>query len=304
MSVAAAFATTEEMVKSFPLFPQNLGPMDLSRPYGACDPMKEAAEQRSTLEVYRYSTGFLQFATAAGANPSATIAVGASINLFDAGIGDPNGTTEGFPAGVVPSFTETDAFPTGAPVDIGFCFYAFGMTFQVLRPFRYDAVNNRKLYDPAVDEYEGRFAQAIQHGVSVMFTFGNTACQYTLGNPGHWGSMAGPRGAGVVSNSGQVNGLYLPFRVPICCGARDTTKQLTAVVTVGGTVQGMAGMGIEVVGNAINPLTASTTYFVPIQMQLLGIAIPGGPAACAPDDATVARVIAALQARGQLSAGK
>jgi hypothetical protein len=304
-NLAQAVATQEDYIKYHPLFPQNMGPFDLAKPYGACDPNLELSQSRSTLMPFGYSTGFFLNTVVAGVGP--VYAIGTSINLFDVGIGDTVGASQGFPAGVVPSFTETSSYQTGPLSDLGMCFYAFGMTLRIGRPFYVDAVTNAKRYLALLDEYTPRFEQAFYSGVSVQYQFGNTGCDYILGTPDMWGIMSGS-GDDNQTNSGRVNGLYMPFRIPICAGAQNTTKKLTVSVTVGGAVQGTAGFGINIVNNVINPFIAGQIA-VPVQMQLIGLNVLGGPGSCNTDDATINRLLALLRSQGvagaqQLASGK
>ncbi len=171
----------------------------------------------------------------------------------------------GFPAGGPTADADlTDCFGSGTPVDLGQMFVVTGLCVNVARPYDFELATF-KSFVPWTDNggYDARAREAVLMDLLIEFTYGNTACKYRLGNPGHWADMGGPTGP-VVSNGRPTAGVYLPLRAATVINARDQSRKLTVNIRVG-------SLGIALLQDAIVPTVSD--LFVPIQMKLMGYPI-------------------------------
>jgi len=272
---------------------------------GVCDPSVQNSV--SALEPFRYATGLFAWQSLATAVPTGggagqpintdgnnlTIASGATLNLFQAGVGDAIPLSDGT-TWWVNTISDTDLLRSGAPIDRGFMFLGTGLVFEAMEPFQrggtFTAPTDPKLFSKWLERQDDGpgYGQAIQQAMinytAMQVSFSDAGTTFRIGVGAFYPQWGGPSGSQSIRN-GNVGtpGTYLPFTTGICTGSRDDVRQLTLALLFGqsATVQNnpteptVSGSTLSGVINTAN----NGTVYAPVRVTLVGYMV------CVPSDA-------------------
>ncbi len=228
---------------------------------GVCDPY--LSQSFAALAPFRYFRSAFTWTNTAGA---IAILAGQTVNSFNTGF-EENHSGDGL---VGPNnISDTDAQSGGVNADRGQVFFALGMTCQAEDPFQDGTVladtSGRIIPDflrPDVG-YHSLLISEVLNYTAIQFKFGNQGCEFKIGLAKFYPDWAGPSGDRATRN-GQTGapGLFLPFAVGICTGAKDEVKQLKITLTIAVSLQVGPVLGI--------PTPAGATVKTPILLGLIG----------------------------------
>jgi hypothetical protein len=241
---------------------------------GLCDPYLSSSF--AALAPFRYFRSAFTWSVTYPALPFSggvfTIPAGQSIAAFNTGF-DETHSGDGL-APCPNNVSDTNAQSGGVNADRGQVFFASGMTVQAEDPFVLNADCSRQIIDALRPDagYHSLLISDILNYAAYTFKFGNQGCEFKLGLAKHYPDWGGPSGDRATRN-GQVGapGLYLPFTVGICTGAKDEVKQLKMTIVIAATLVVGPVLGASPFSFDIPPSTDPVTLVKgPILTTLIG----------------------------------
>ncbi len=232
---------------------------------GICDPYLSASF--AALAPFRYFRSAFTWIVVA---KIISIAAGQTISAFNTGP-DENHSGDGLQGPV--TFSDANTQTGGVNADRGQVFFASGMTVQAEDPFQYvtsaagDA-NTRQLTEflqPDAGVQGGvhdMLMSDVLNYAAYTFRFGNQGCDFRVGLAKHFPDWGGPSGRALRNGQTAAPGLYLPFTVGICTGAKDEVKQLKMTISI--------GVSLQVIVPAGAPTPDDTDVKTPILTTLIG----------------------------------
>ena len=233
---------------------------------GLCDPYLNASF--AAIAPFRYYRSAFTWTNTPAAK-TLLIPAGQSIQAFHLG---PDETHSGDGLQGPVTFSDANTQPGGVNADRGQVFFASGMTVQAEDPFQFvtagaDA-NVRQISEflsPGADGEGGvhdMMMSDVLNYAAYTFRFGNQGCDFRVGLAKHYPDWGGPSGRALRNGQTGAPGLYLPFSVGICTGARDEVKQLRMTIVI--------GVGLQVIVPAGAPTPPAGDVKGPILTTLIG----------------------------------
>jgi hypothetical protein len=223
---------------------------------GICDPWLQNSV--SALEPWRFDTGLIAIQSAITTVPTSgapgptavntdgnnlQIPGGASLTLFQNGVGDPMQISDGS-AWWTATTADKDLLREGAPMDEPFYFIVTGFCWEVpeviQRGGTFTASTDPVVFAPWLtdqsngSQYTGRIQRSILNNLAINITYGDSGCSYRLGVAAFFPTFGSPRGGTTITNGNNTTPLvYTPLMIGVAIGPRDDSRQVSLTCTFG-----------------------------------------------------------------------